>query len=85
MRFYRVWYVDQHHSGYGYEWFTSRVEARRATTVWKRNRREADKLAGEFHPGEEMAPRVEVIEITPTKAGVLDALNKHARNDATEG
>jgi hypothetical protein len=86
MRFYRVlmpnWYFDQHHAGYGYEWFTSRVEARRATTVWKRDQREADKLAGEYN--KDAGVDVEVIEITPTKKGILAALNEHARHDVTE-
>ena len=83
MRFYRVWYFDQSHAGRGYEWFASRVEARRALTVWKFDQREAGKLAGEFI--KDAWGTVEAIEITPTKKGILAALNSHARDDVTEG
>ena len=82
MRFYRVLYFDQHHAGHGYAWFTSRVEAQWDIVRWKRDQREETKSAGEFV--KDAGGDVDVIEITPTKKGILAALNEHASHDVTE-
>ena len=66
MKFYRVrHYVEDGSSG-GHTWTTSKDEAQRAV-------REHAKL----NPGGE-ASEIEPVDITPTKAGILAALNHYA-------
>jgi transposase len=91
MTFYRVWYFTQDHAGRGYDWFTSRVEARRALTAWKRHQREEDEKDCEWLDAVDRCQNlghawgtVEVVDISPTKKGILAALNEHARHDVTE-
>lgn len=73
MRFYRVHFRFDGGSSDGYQFFTSKRES-------ERSRSEAIRNAGcvEDEPDE-----VEEIEVTPTKAGILEALNRlasHADN-----
>jgi hypothetical protein len=63
MRFYRVTYCVDHGSSAGYSWHTSRREAStEATKYWH------------DHP-EDGRPKIQPIDVEPTKAGILAALN----------
>jgi hypothetical protein len=67
MKFYRVHVTVECGVSTGYEYFTSKYGAARAVREW------------EIHRGEETgSAEIEVIEIAPTKAGILHALNAYA-------
>ena len=81
--FYRLRYFNPTNRGHGYEWFTSRASAQRAATAWRRS----SKDDFEYDPNEPDSLRsseLKVITITPTKAGLLDALNYFATHESTE-
>jgi hypothetical protein len=65
MRFYRVHRYSSSDGSFGYEFFVSKTDAEKAAREWN-----AD---SEGDPAE-----VDLIEIEPTKAGILDALNRYA-------
>lgn len=86
--FYRLNYFNMNYCGNGeecpraYKWFTSRASAQRAAAAWRRS----SKDDFEYDPDEPDSLRkseLKVITITPTKAGLLDALNQYARDDVT--
>ena len=67
MKFYRVHtYADAGQST-GYEFFTSKAEAKKAVREW------TEGIALETDTAE-----IDVVEIEPTKAGILRALNLYA-------
>jgi|ETNvirome_6_1000_1030641.scaffolds.fasta_scaffold05705_4 hypothetical protein len=80
MTFYKVWYFTRLRAGRGYAWRTSRVEAQRAIAAWKREQRAVEPPKGVGHAW----GTVEVVYISPTKKGILAALNEHACHDVTE-
>lgn len=65
MRFYRVHYGIEHGNSAGYGWFTSCREADTKAKAWIDEN--PDELA-----------EVRIIEIKPTKAGILSALSLYA-------
>ena len=81
--FYRQHRFNPTNACRGYVWFTSRASAQRAATAWRRSSEE-DVEYNPDYPDHLRWTELEVITITPTKAGLLDALNEHADNDCTE-
>lgn len=65
MRFYRVHLYDGADGSAGYKFFTVQADAKREARQWDRDR-------------DNDATEVEALEIEPTKAGILDALNFYA-------
>jgi hypothetical protein len=65
MKFYQVHVTTNGGCSNGYVWFTSRAEA-------EREKREHDKEEAPYEA------TIDVIEVKPTKAGILDALQRHA-------
>ena len=68
MMFYRVDLRNFEDSSCGYQWFTSGVEANKASKQW------LEENEGDDHATAE----VEIVEIEPTKKGILDALIRFA-------
>lgn len=71
MRFYRVWRLTEGGNSHSFEFFTARVPAERDAREWRKIE------------GEEEDAGVDEIDIQPTKAGILHALNwlgSHADN-----
>lgn len=70
-KFYRVHYKGEPGTSSGFEWYTSLETAKRRARDFKRQ-----------HEGiadtNEATTTIEVIKITPTKAGILAALNSYA-------
>ena len=83
-KFYLLQYFSARSSPRGYEWFTSRRSAQQAATAWQRSTEDDDDEYDSDFPEHRRTADLEVITITPTKAGILDALNTHARDDQTE-
>ena len=79
----RLQYFSVQNSPRGYEWFTSRRSAQQAATAWQRAIENDSEYDSDF-PEHRRTADLEAITITPTKAGILDALNTHARDDQTE-
>lgn len=72
MRFYRVAIVDEEGNSGGFMWTTSMAEARQI-------KRENDKNNRLFSENEVLRrAEIEVVEIEPTKQGILAALRKYA-------
>lgn len=69
MKFYRVAYRQDGGNSAGFSWHTSRREAER------RQRQAVADDPGEYDIG---IPEIDVINVTPTKAGILEALNYYA-------
>ena len=67
MKFYRVHTTTDSGLSAGYEFFTSKAEAGKAVKEWTRG------IALETDIAE-----IDVVEIEPTKAGILRALNLYA-------
>lgn len=70
MRFYKVEYLGENVQSLGCSWHTSRREAERAA--------KESIGAGDHDEPITEKPEIEVVEIKPTKAGILAALNTHA-------
>ena len=71
MRFYKVDYQSFADSSCGFDWFTTKADAEKAAYDW------------EFQDGESSIDEwaiISVIDIEPNKAGILKALNSHARH-----
>lgn len=66
MKFYRLHTYCEGGNSNGFAWFTTRADAERA-------KREDVAVSPEEEPG-----AIDVIEVTPTKAGILDALCRYA-------
>lgn len=98
MKFYRVWYQNYEGVQKGYSWFTSRADARRDIAMWKRQqRKEFRDIALKSNIAEAKSimalgslgtasGEMEGFEITPTKQGILKALNSYMmlRNNSKE-
>ena len=67
MKFYRVHTCVECSTSSGYEFFTNKADAERAVREW---------TTGEALRTD--TAEIDVIEITPTKAGILHALNTYA-------
>jgi hypothetical protein len=67
MRFFRVHFYDGADGSAGYQFFTVQAEAARAARAFNRDATDSHAVV-----------EVEAIEIEPTKAGILDALNTYA-------
>jgi hypothetical protein len=65
MKFYRLHLLHNYGESAGYQWFTVHTDAEKAKASWCDTE---DKDTGEIEP----------IAITPTKAGLLAALNHYA-------
>lgn len=66
MKFYRLHMTYDNGSSAGYEYFTSKGAA---------DKRKREHLS--LNPGEnKQSNEIDVIEVKPTKAGILDALNR---------
>lgn len=68
MRFYRVAYFDWDGEHRGYGWFTSHRDANRDARSYERRNEDCDAHVGE-------------VDIMPTKAGILSALNRYASHE----
>jgi hypothetical protein len=73
MRFYRVSYTQDGGNSGGYSWHTSRTQAERAS----RDAFKEDPKEYTYGP-EKIPPKVEPIDVRPTKEGILDALCHYA-------
>jgi hypothetical protein len=75
VKFYKLHRTHEAGISAGLEYFTSRRAAESALSIWRRN-----------SPGdvEDQTGEIEVIEVEPTRAGILSALNKYA-NHADNG
>lgn len=68
MRFYCLHHSYDNGASAGYEYFGVKSLAEKAQRQWMRD-----------HPGEEIASNeITIIEIAPSRTGILAALNKHA-------
>jgi len=67
MKFYRLHRYAVGDGSHGYQFYTSRADAERSAKEWQ-SRADLSEPSGE----------VDEIEITPTKAGILRALNTYA-------
>lgn len=73
LKFYRVTYSANGGNSAGYSWHTSRAGARAAA------RKDYDQDPAEYDAtGTDFDQRIDVIHVTPTKAGILDALTRYA-------
>jgi hypothetical protein len=73
MTFYRVSYSQDGGNSAGYSWHTNRREAVRvARKAYNEDPAEYDHIAGTIKD------RIETIVVTPTRAGILDALKRYA-------
>lgn len=70
MKFYRVCYRAEGGNSGGYSWHTSKRAAEKASRDAARNDPEEYELDG--------PPEYDEVEIKPTKAGILSALNFYA-------
>jgi hypothetical protein len=70
VRVYRVRLYSHAEGSQGYEWFASKEAATKAAGAFRRTWKEHD-------PETEVEP----VEIQPTKAGILDALNRYASHN----
>lgn len=68
MRFYRVHKYEIIDGSSGSDWFTTKSEATKAANQW--HRENGDETGGRVD--------VDIVEIEPTKAGILRALNLYA-------
>ena len=83
MIFYRVHYFGPLYALRGYEWFTSQRSAQQAISKWQRGRKDDDEYSAS-NPDRHRTADLEAITITPTKAGILDALIRFAQYDQVE-
>ncbi len=76
MRLYRNHYYDATEGSYGFAWFSSKAKA---VSAWNRDKKLDPNLELDF-----AGPcRAEPIEVSPTRAGIIRALNQfgsHADN-----
>ena len=76
MRFYKVSIVDDGEGHQGAEWFRTKREAERCA------RENTYYIARDPHKIQDMTvdqtAEIEVVDVTPTKAGILRALRDHA-------
>lgn len=73
MKFYRASYSTGGGNSGGFSWHTSRAEAIAAA------KRDYDEDPAEYdHHAKGINERIQVIEITPTRRGILDALQRLA-------
>ena len=84
MIFYRVHYVGPTGSVRGYDWFTSKRSAQQAIRWWIRESHEDHEYNARFPKDYQRTADLAAITITPTKAGILDALNNYAYCDEVE-
>lgn len=78
MKFYRLHLTYEAGTSAGYSFHSARAEAEKTGEQWVRNHRGVDDVDGAT------GWTVEKIEITPTKVGILRALNLYA-NHADNG
>ena len=83
MIFYRVQYFAPLNSPRGYEWFTSQRSAQQAVSKWQRGTKDDHEYNSDF-PEHRRTADLAAITITPTKAGILTALNRFAQYDQVE-
>jgi hypothetical protein len=76
MKFYQVDLRNDYGSSAGFEYFTSKRDAVKAFNDWFDCGE--DKSVEEEFTEERMATKINVIEVTPTKAGILKALRRYA-------
>jgi hypothetical protein len=72
MKFYRLHLSETGDGSHGYRFFTTKSEALKEAREWKRN--ESDE-AGCYDA------EISVIDIAPTKTGILAALNRYAKHN----
>lgn len=70
MKFYQVHRTCEAGTSAGYEYHGSKREADKAANAWIRNGSETD----------EHGANVTVIDVAPTRAGILAALNRYAEH-----
>ena len=80
MIFYQVHYFSPAYALRGYEWFTSKRSAQQAISKWQRSSEDDDEYDSK-HPTYRRTADLAVFTITPTRAGILDALNRFANCD----
>ena len=76
MRFYRLARVNGQDGCTGYEFFTNKRDAETAAREWMASREEEEY-------GEMIEAKITEVKVTPTRAGILNALNSlasHADN-----
>lgn len=73
MKFFRVHLFDSVDSSAGYEFASNERDARMIVAKFKQNNRDRVKAAGGV-----FNDKIELIEIEPTKTGILKALNRYA-------
>lgn len=66
MRFYQVHLIAEGGESAGYQWFTRQREAQAAITHWTKDK------------SVEHDADMKLVDIKPTKAGILAALNRYA-------
>lgn len=70
MTFYRVTFYNTFDGTAGYSWHTSKASASKSSAEWIASC-DGDATA---------SAEIEAVEITPTKQGILDALNTYAKH-----
>lgn len=76
MKFYQLDLRHEYGSSAGYEYFTNKQDAEKAFDEWFDCG--PDKSVKEEYTEERMSTKINVIEITPTKAGILRMLRLYA-------
>lgn len=66
MRIYKLRIAEEHGNSMGYEFFPSKHAAEKAKRAWL------------SESPEDRTATVSLVEITPTKTGIIAALNRHA-------
>jgi hypothetical protein len=70
MKFYRVSRFVEHGNSAGFGWHTSREKAEAECKEWREQTDDA----------EETEPEIEIVEVVPTKKGILRALRLYANH-----
>lgn len=74
MKFYRVHFWEGEMFSHGYQFFTRRADAEKASRAWIK---EVNETGRDWNPSGD----IDEIDIEPTKAGLLDALNQYASHN----
>lgn len=75
MRFYRVHFWEGEMSSHGFKFFARRTDAEKASRAWVKDI--IDSKNGNWGPTGD----IDEIDIQPTKAGILEALNQYASHN----
>lgn len=71
MRFYQLHRLHEAGESAGYEYFSSKDDAQKAARTWRANNP---------GPDDDHESEITPIEVEPTKAGILAALNRYAKH-----